>query len=68
MLWEVNSVTKSDVRRNSVHIDTNLIPDQERDNLARCTLALLHNILSQPGGREALDRQKSRICAARPTG
>ena len=44
--------------RSDVHIDTSLIPPQNRDNLARCTLALLHNILATPGGREALERQK----------
>lgn len=65
MHGEVKPVAKSDMHCNSVHIDTNLIPGQERDNLARCTLALLHNILSQPGGREALDQQKAQIHAAR---
>ncbi|WP_298031536.1 hypothetical protein [uncultured Dysosmobacter sp.] len=36
-------------------IDTSLIPDSVRDGLAAATLDLIHDILRQPGGREAMD-------------
>ena len=38
-----------------IHIDTSAIPAHVRDNLAASTLELIHAILRQPGGREALD-------------
>lgn len=38
-----------------VYIDTSAIPDAVRDGLAAATLDLIHDILRQPGGREALD-------------
>lgn len=38
-----------------VHIRTEDIPEFMRDNLAAATLDLIHSILRQPGGREALD-------------
>ncbi len=38
-----------------IHIDTSAIPDHVRDRLAAATLDLIHAILRQPGGREALD-------------
>lgn len=38
-----------------IHIHTEEIPDYVRDNLAAATLELIHSILRQPGGREALD-------------
>lgn len=44
----------------AVHINVAEIPDHMRDNLAAATLDLIHNILSQAGGREALDAQKRR--------
>ena len=40
-----------------VHIDVNLIPQHTQENLARATLEFIERILSQPGGREALDRK-----------
>ena len=38
-----------------IHIDVTQIPDYVRDRLAAATLDLIHAILQQPGGREALD-------------
>lgn len=40
-----------------IHLDTAAIPAHVRDNLAAATLDLIHSILRQPGGREALDAQ-----------
>lgn len=58
-------MTNDGAGRSTVHIDTNLVPPQARDNLARCTLALLRNILAMPGGREMLDREKAIYLAER---
>lgn len=38
-----------------LHIRTEEIPPEVRDRLAAATLDLIHSILRQPGGREALD-------------
>lgn len=46
----------------SIHIDTAAIPSNVRDDLAAATMDLIHSILRQPGGREALD---ARIAANR---
>ena len=40
-----------------VHIDVDIIPQYTQECLARATLAFIQRILSQPGGREALDRK-----------
>lgn len=42
-------------KEQSVQIDTAAIPAYMRDRLAAATLDLIHAILQQPGGREALD-------------
>lgn len=42
-----------------VYIDTSKIPDYVRDDLARCALRLMRNILATPGGREMLEREKA---------
>ena len=49
---------------NEVHINTAEIPDFVRDNLAAATLDLIHGILRQPGGREALDAKTAARKAA----
>ena len=49
---------------NEVHINTE-IPDFVRDNLAAATLDLIHGILRQPGGREALDAKTAARRAGR---
>lgn len=41
-----------------IHIDVSAIPDYVRDDLAAATLDLIHGILRQPGGREALEARK----------
>lgn len=48
-----------------VYIDTSKIPDYARDDLARCALRLMRNILATPGGREALEREKAAYLAER---
>lgn len=50
---------------NEVHINTAEIPDFVRDNLAAATLDLIHGILRQPGGREALDAKTAARRAGR---
>lgn len=40
---------------NSVHINIAQIPKHTQEVLAAATLDLIHNILAQPGGREAMD-------------
>lgn len=40
-----------------VHIDVKSIPKHTQDILAAATLDLIHGILSQPGGREAIDKK-----------
>lgn len=44
-------------RDNTVHIDVNSIPKHTQEVLAAATLDLIHGILAQPGGREAMDRK-----------
>ena len=44
-------------RENTVHIDVNSIPNHTQEVLAAATLDLIHGILAQPGGREALDNK-----------
>lgn len=48
-----------------VHIRTEDIPKFMRDNLAAATLDLIHSILRQPGGREALDARTAARHAAK---
>lgn len=48
----------------AVRIDTSAIPDAVRDGLAAATLDLIHTILRQPGGREALDARTAARHAA----
>lgn len=49
----------------AIHINTAEIPAHVRDDLAAATLDLIHAILRQPGGREALDaRTAARYAAA----
>ena len=50
-----------------VHIRTEDIPEFMRDNLAAATLDLIHGILRQPGGREALDAKTAARRAGRST-
>ena len=47
-----------------VHIKTAEIPQALRDDLAAATLDLIHAILRQPGGREALDARTAARKAA----
>jgi len=47
-----------------IHIDTAAIPAHVRDDLAAATLDLIHAILRQPGGREALDARTAARHAA----
>ena len=51
--------------RSDVYIDTSKIPDYARDDLSRCTLRLMRNILSTPGGREMLEKEKAEYLAER---
>ena len=44
--------------QSAIHIDTASIPAHVRDDLAAATLDLIHGILRQPGGREALEARK----------
>lgn len=48
-----------------IHINTAEIPEFVRDNLAAATLDLIHEILRQPGGREALDARTAARKAAK---
>ncbi len=45
-------------------IETSEIPDYVRDGLAAATMDLIHAILRQPGGREALDARTAARKAA----
>lgn len=47
-----------------ITIDTAAIPAYVRENLAAATLELIHKILRQPGGREALDARTAARRAA----
>ncbi len=48
-----------------IRIETAEIPAYVQDSLAAATLGLIHAILRQPGGREALDaRTAARYAAA----
>ena len=49
----------------AIHINTSEIPAYVRDNLAASTMDLIHAILRQPGGREALDARTAARKAAR---
>lgn len=49
----------------AIKIDTSVIPNAVRDDLAAATLNLIHGILQQPGGREALDARIAARKAAR---
>lgn len=40
--------------------DPSLIPPEVRDRLAASTMDLIHGILNQPGGREALDAARKK--------
>lgn len=44
-------------KENTVHINVSAIPKHTQESLASATLNLLHSILAQPGGREALDKK-----------
>lgn len=44
-----------------VHIDVKLIPPHTKEVLAAGTLDFIHNLLNQPGGREALDAKKAEL-------
>lgn len=56
------SATLEGQETDALHIDTSAIPGHVRDDLAAATMDLIHSILRQPGGREALD---ARITANR---
>lgn len=58
-------MTNDGAGRSDVCIDTSKIPDYARDDLARCALRLMRNILATPGGREMLDREKAIYLAER---
>ena len=44
-----------------IHIDTSLIPDHVRDQLAVAAMDMVLGILRKPGGRELLDAKKAEI-------
>ncbi len=46
---------------NTIHIDTTLIPNHVRDQLAAATMDMVLGILRKPGGRELLDAKKAEI-------
>lgn len=46
-----------DKNKNEVKIDVSRIPSHAQEHLARATLEFIERILSQPGGREALDKK-----------
>ena len=54
----MNNETKS---TNTIHIDTSLIPDHVRDQLAVATMDMVLGIIRRPGGRELLDAKKAEI-------
>lgn len=45
----------------TIHIDTSLISDHVRDQLAAATMDMVLGILRKPGGRELLDAKKAEI-------
>lgn len=49
--------SRQETSTSDIHIDVSLIPKSVQENLASATLDLIHGILGQPGGREALDRK-----------
>lgn len=55
--------TRREATTAEVHINTQEIPEQVRDQLAGATMALLNGILSQPGGRERLEAKKLKLAA-----
>lgn len=50
---------------NMIHIDTSLIPDHVRDQLAAATMDMVLGILRNPGGRELLEAKKAEIAKRR---
>lgn len=50
------------LKENHIQINTKLIPDFVRDDLAKATLEAVISFLQQPGGRDMLD---ARIAARR---
>lgn len=50
---------------NTIHIDTSLIPDHVRDQLAASALDMVLGIIRKPGGRELLDAKKVEIAKRR---
>lgn len=46
---------------NTIHIDTSLIPDHVRDQLAEATMDMVLGILRKPGGRELIDAKKAEL-------
>ena len=49
----------------AIKIDISTIPAEVMDDLAAATLNLIHEILQQPGGREALDAKTAARKAAK---
>ncbi len=49
----------------AVIFDTALIPEESGRALAQAACSLVQKILSQPGGREALDKKKMEIAERR---
>lgn len=56
--------TRTALAPDDIHIDVAAIPSYTRDCLASATLDLIHAILRQPGGREALDARTAARHAA----
>lgn len=44
-----------------IEFDLNSMPKYKQEILANATLELVRDILSQPGGREALERKKNEL-------
>lgn len=44
-----------------IEFDLNSMPKYKQEILANATLELVRDILSQPGGREALERKKTEL-------
>ena len=44
-----------------IHIDTSLIPDHVRDQLAASAMEMVLGIIRKPGGRELLEAKKAEI-------
>lgn len=49
----------------TISIDTTLIPEESGRAIAQGACSLVQKILSQPGGREALDKKKMEIAERR---